>query len=163
MRVLGLDPGATTGWGVIELPGASSGLPRVVACGSFRVENERAGDDALADLLDALPLDSVIAVECIEGMAYPAKGGGIVPSLLRAKGVEARMRRTCDIWLAPRRTLDLPAGVWKRALFGKNNVDDSLVARLLPMHLRDIPRTNEHARDALGLAVAAGKRTWRRF
>ena len=159
-QVLGIDPGVTTGWGVIELATPTS-TPRALRWGTFRAEHERDVDRHLRDLLDALPLHALIGVEQIEGVAYSGKGAGIVPNLLHAKGIESRIRARADIWLAPRFTVDLPANAWKRILCGRGNADDKLVAQRLPLHLVGLGKSNEHARDALGLAVVVARRMMR--
>lgn len=151
MIVLGLDPGATTGWARVLLEYGKR--PKVLDCGTFRAPTARVGGESFAAVLKKEEPCTVFAVETLAGIAFPTKGGGIVGSLIAAAKVEERLR--CYAERFPHGGVhDLTAHQWRQALCGKRAATSHQIADALALRVQMPKRTNEHVRDAIGIAVA---------
>lgn len=154
MIVLGLDPGVKLGWARVEL--AHGKRPVVLSCGKSVCSSTGETDEVIGGLLDGTPIGAVIAIETLKGIAFPAKGASIVGSLIAAAKVEERVRVRCQDW-THRGCYDLTAGDWRVAVVGRRSPSDAQVAAALKLACANLPRTNEHARDAIGVAIAVAK------
>lgn len=151
MIVVGLDPGATTGWARVRLEHGKR--PIVLDCGTFHEPTARLAGERFGELLDALPPDTRYAIETLAGIAFPMKGGGIVGSLIAAAKVEERLRTLVD-QRAHSGVYDLTAHQWRQSLCGKRAATTQQIADALALGVAMPKRTNAHVRDAIGVAVA---------
>lgn len=154
MITLGLDPGVTTGYGVVSVE--PSKRPRVLDAGSTRLT----GYD-LGHALYALGMRhgvELVAVERIVGVSFAGRKSNVA-ALVDAADVAGLLRgymlaRGCNITTTT-------ALEWRKALVGNAHASDAEVARTLGMRMT-LPRTNAHARDAIGVAVFCGMRAGRK-
>jgi len=157
--VLGVDPGGTIGWCVLDCS-TTGAQPALVKAGSTR------------DPLE-VPWRSygvaLVAVELPEGF-YPSAarkgtGGAVLArtaeGLIEAARIGARILGRAEE--AGLRVLEVAAPDWRRALGvragGRRAQDvDQQVARAVPDHVRGWPpRSNAHVRDAAGVALFAAR------
>ena len=151
MIVLGLDPGVTTGWARVRLEHGKR--PVVLDCGTFRSESARHAGKQFEVALAALPTSTLYAIETLAGIAFPAKGGGIVGALIAAAKVEERLRVLAE-QSAHGGVYDLTAHQWRQAVVGKRAATTQQIADALALRVVMPKRTNAHVRDAIGVAVA---------
>jgi Holliday junction resolvasome RuvABC endonuclease subunit len=92
-----------------------------------------------------------IALEQVAGYAYEAKR---TAQLIATSRVEGMIGAGAYSFRVP--LVEVAASTWRKALCGKGNADGHAIARALATWVVGMPtRTNEHVRDALGLAVVA--------
>ena len=170
MIVLGVDPGATIGLALLDVPaawvrGAASrhGKARVVAVGSVRPEGASAPMAVRAWLASALEkhpelgaeLSTVLDVVGIErpsGYAYSAARVGPLLDAAWQGGEIVGWAATAK--LAPT-VATVPAGDWRRLVVGTPSARDAQVAVALESWVVGLGRTNAHGRDAIGVAIGA--------
>jgi len=157
--VLGVDPGVTIGWCVLACS-PTGAQPGLVAAGSTR------------DPLE-VPWRSygvaLVAVELPEGF-YPSaarKGVGGAELASKAAGIIGAARVGARLLgraeEAGLRVLEVAAPDWRRALgvrTGGRRAEDvgQQIKRAIKLHVRGWPdRSNEHARDAAGVALFAAR------
>lgn len=163
MIVLGLDPGSLrSGYSIIH---ATGGHGRPIAASFLRggeIESEpEAWRETVRSTIHTAHIYSsslCVAVEWVEGIAFPAKGAGIVPHLVSSAAVAGGVA-----WMA----LAMGVGVrkisardWRRTLFAKpQSSDQEIKAKLPGLFQSGWPkRSNVHVRDAAGCALACA---WR--
>jgi Holliday junction resolvasome RuvABC endonuclease subunit len=99
-----------------------------------------------------------VAVEKTQGVAYGAKGAGIVPHLIscaRADAMICENARHLGVLV-----VELTAVEWRKQVCGRPNAKDSQVKTAIAQLVRNWPRvSNPHHRDAAGVALAASWRT----
>jgi Holliday junction resolvasome RuvABC endonuclease subunit len=165
MLILGVDPGRTTGWALLEVGRAIDGA-RVVRAGLFRFDEDEQPEawvpsrDA-PELWAAAVESDVLAVESPDRCHVRAASGGVTPSmvagLLLAKGLACVLSA-----VYPARAMHCPAETWRKVIVGRANASDAQIAaalaRLCRAGLLAMPsRTNAHVRDAIGVALWAAK------
>lgn len=148
MRILSVDPGSTSaGWSIItQSPRAR---PQFVAGGTCPVT-----PSALSELLaDHAPVD-VLAIETIE--IYGAQGMAVrMRDLAKTSGAAELLRGLAFGKGIP--VLGITASEWRLAVIGKRSPSDAEVKRTVTSLVDGLPRTNEHVRDATGLAILAAR------
>lgn len=153
-RILAFDPGSTrSGWCLVVSNDARPVVVDFVAAG----EVDSTSPEVCALLGELQP--GVVAVEVLRGIAYPAKGAGIVGNLASASfaaGLIAGLATpVCD-----EAVVEMTAREWRGSVLGKPNASDQAIAVVVPRLVRGWPkRSNVHERDAGGLALAVA---WRR-
>lgn len=157
MIVLGLDPGAQTGWCVLEASGGTAPLPwqfRYVNGGSIRFELEVDSNEAKRQagaLMNRCAPDLVV-VEWVAGIAFPSKGAGIVPNLISAAGVAGWLFGVAQSWCA---TKMLTARQARSLVFGKSNASDVQIGLQVTQRIQNWPRrSTSHVKDAAVVAMA---------
>ena len=170
MIVLGIDPGATIGLALLDVPdtwrrGAPSraGKARVVAVGAVRA----VGGSALRpvyDWLDAarakilpgaptgLPRLDVVGIERPMGYAYQAARVGPLLDAAWQGGEFAGWATHAGIATM---VAAVPAGDWRRLVVGTPSARDAQVAAALGSWVVGLGRSNAHGRDAIGVAIGA--------
>ena len=145
MRALGLDPGASTGFAVIER----------IRCGcGVHVASGVLGRDARAHQLDLL-LDvhrpELVGIEEPSGYAFAAAR---VKDLLEASRITGELAATSRA--RGYRVVTASAAAWRKALCGRGSATDAAVKQMLGLRVAELPtRTSTHARDAAGVAIWA--------
>lgn len=144
MRCLGIDPGANVGIGIVD---TLSRAEFQWVHGTLLSRSSRAHH--LAMILDEYRPD-LVAVESPEGFAYEHVRGrdllfaGRVAGELKGRAAERGYH-----------VLEAPAPTWRKAVCGNGRASDAVIARVLGMRVRDMPRTNAHVRDGVGVAAWA--------
>ncbi len=147
MIILALDPGSTmTGWAKVDVRGAR---PRPITLTFLGGGHAESSSPAIGPLMhDA----DIVAVEKIEGIAYAAKGGGIVGALVASSSIAGGIA-----WLARERghrVVEMTARAWRGLVLGRPQASDQQIKAAIPGLIHGMPKTsNCHVRDALGLAV----------
>lgn len=152
MIVLGYDPGASLGYALVD----TGEPPRVIWCGA-------ASRDAvdLARALDTGVTVDLVAIERVETVYSRARfGASMATALVAAARVEQRLADCAERRGWP--VLYVTAGDWRRAIAGSRTASDARIKRALTLRFGDVlPRTNAHARDAIGVALY-GAAVWGR-
>lgn len=145
MRAIGIDPGAETGIAVMELrPGA-----RFRWLDHVRL-NPKAPALHLALLINIWTPD-VVAVEVPSGYVFEHQRGKDLLATGVLAGELIDRARTSGV-----EVVRASASTWRKALTGKGNAGDDLVRTALERRTDNMPkRSNEHARDAAGVAAYA--------
>ena len=170
MIVLGIDPGATIGLALLDVPAAwvrgaasRSGKARVVAVGSARPEGAATQIAVRAWLASALEkhpelgaepstvLD-VVGIERPSGYAYSAARVGPLLDAAWQGGELAGWAANSHLATT---VATVPAGDWRRLVVGTPSARDAQVAAALGSWVVDLGRTNAHGRDAIGVAIGA--------
>lgn len=157
IRVLAFDPGKHLGFSVIHYHRADI-RPLFLNGGEISPTPE-----VIGEVFERyVQRGDLVAIEGEEpGKAKPAhkirKGGRVVDisgplqDMMRVAGLiqGIAVGRGCDVvWM--------PARKWRRALTGRANASDQLVATKLPLFVGGLPvKTNEHLRDAIGVGYGA--------
>ena len=143
--VLGIDPGAVTGWCLLDL---APSRPRWLDGGSFR--------GPLA-WLPMWSLAEFVAVESVAGV-FPRAGfgTGMATALLHAAELGGRILGQCQVRGVA--TQQASALEWRRGIVGSAQASDARVKAVLELRVDAMPRTNAHARDAAGVALFCGQR-----
>lgn len=158
---LGLDPGPTkTAWSLIEM--GPNGMAHYVGSGMLLSTDP---DAFRAKLAGAASVGALVAVELPTAL-HPRAGADPANLFARSKQLLATMKVGASIATEARsaglEVVELSAGQWRHALTGKNNASNPLIERAVRMFTTGFPtKSNEHVRDALGLAIVAA-RTGRR-
>ncbi len=149
--LLGVDPGlAATGWGVLEADGT------VLACGTVRTAPGPVGArllqivDALRTLLRQHPIQEAALEELFMGrnrtsVIGVAEARGVILVELAAAGVPVHEYKPAQV---------------KAALTGYGMADKGQIARMLALQARVPSRLDQHAVDAVAIALchARGRR-----
>ena len=142
MRILGFDPGpTTTAWTPIEVEGQR--VRRWLDHGVVRHPVE------IADQLHRQLPGTLIAVETPSGYVFEHARGRALLDTARVAG-EIFGIATSLGWRVER----LSAQEWRKAVVGRANASDGHVRGALAVLIRNMPRTNNHQRDAAGCALA---------
>lgn len=155
MRALGIDPGPTSlGWALVDV------TPRErtwLRGGTWDTEDL----PDFVEVMRAARLD-LVAVEVPNGIYRPrSREMGQAIRELRARGMQ--LAQTMGVAMqyvgafrgAGMRVVEISASDWRRGVVGKSSPTDAQVAAVLERIVMGMPRTNAHARDALGCALAA--------
>jgi hypothetical protein len=153
IRVVAFDPGPVwCGFAIAELSAAYRGMVRYGDGGRCQSTME-----AVRHVLEAAlpPPNSaarlIVAVEQPEGFIHQHARGPQILETARVGGEIGRQAELLGLEVAR-----LPASRWRHALVAKNNASDALIKRACQMFVIGLPvRTNNHVRDALGLAIVA--------
>lgn len=166
MIVIGVDPGRSTGWAMLDCSKSKATVIRhgVLEFGEDETPEAWASDGSADQwvggffgVCDAFTL----AVESPAVVRPRAASGGVTPSmttgLLFTKGVAVALAASSARWCAFRHC---EAAAWRKRVAGKPNASDTEVkAALLRLvrvgQLAELPRTNCHVRDAIGVALWA--------
>lgn len=155
-RVLAFDPGPRECWYARAALG-DRGMVIFVDAGMVH-----SSDDAgIASLMTSATEEprALVAVE-VPSALHPRAGATPANLFARSKQLMATARAAQRIEdAAHARALDvleLSAGQWRHALVRKNNASNALIKRAVTLFSIGLSkRTNEHQRDALGLAIVA--------
>lgn len=152
MIVLGFDPGAWTGYAVVDL---STSMPQVIQAGKVRAD-EMGGVDFIDKAMRGLELKvDLVAVEKV-AFVYPRAGfsTSMATAIASATRVEGRILEAALNRQIP--TKVCAAAEWRRALTGSPSPSDALVKSTLSLRIQSEQRLNAHSRDAVGVAVFCG-------
>ena len=151
MIVLGFDPGSrSSGWARLDVRGCA---PAPVVP-TFLEGGEVESDFFAVGALFRATSSDLVAVEWLEGIAYPIRNPGIVAQLLASSAAASRIETLARV--AERKTSRVPAVKWRHLLCGRGNADDKLVKLAVERLVYGMPpRSNVHVRDAVGCAVGA--------
>ena len=144
MIVLGYDPGAATGWSVVDC--SKPAAPRLV---SFGVA-DGAPEELPVGAIGLVAVETVVSVYSRERF-----GAGMATALVNAARIEGRI-----IEMAKRAgiaVVQCTAGDWRKALTGKRAPSDAEVKARLGLRLA-LPRCSAHVRDAVGVAIYCAER-----
>ena len=155
MIVLGFDPGAWTGYAVVDL---SPRLPMVLQSGKLRgdqMDGSELIDAATKGLNVALDL---IAVEKVIGV-YPRAGFSppMATALANATRIEGRILEAASHRRIHSSTCS--ASEWRYAILGDARPSDALVKSALDRRVQSRGKMNAHSRDAVGTALFCGMRS----
>lgn len=158
-RVLGIDPGATIGVAMLDVGSARASL---VACAKWDDGNDESlVETALRAIVHGGP--EIVAIERVsavhgaarmgssyaEGLARCNWIGGLLAGLAHARG---------------KRVVTCSAAEWRSALCTSRVASDGEVKQMVRIRVPNWPaKSNEHERDAAGVALWAGLETWRRM
>jgi len=150
MNLLAIDPGEKAcGFAIVRLEG-----PRTRWLGGGKIDATRAGFQNLLNgaLLTRCLGADVVALEDVSGFIHePFRG----PHLLATAKVLGGIAWECE--REGLRVVELTARAWRKTLCGKANASDGVIADAVRANVVDMPTSsNEHVRDALGLAIVAG-------
>jgi Holliday junction resolvasome RuvABC endonuclease subunit len=153
VKLLHFDPGANTGWALVEEVGSKIVLLKT---GTFHFDSTTFSLDAFAPLAEA----DAVSIETIQ-FVYPKEFQA------NRKGIPARMatnlvetgRLEVRIEMEARRrgktVLTFAERAWRQRIFGWD-ADASAVKKRLTLLMMNVPvRSNEHERDAMGGALYA--------
>jgi hypothetical protein len=171
--IIGVDPGKATAWTALHV---EDGRPAVVsAFGVLDFDDDETPEEwamgpAREWLSDRcwvteqiLARDTLVAVETPSRVHLRAASGGITPSmasgLLFVKGIAVALASAVA-------SLDgvsfayCDAATWRKRVVGRPNASDAQVKAALERAVRakqlaELPRTNCHVRDAIGVALWA--------
>ena len=154
--IVGLDPGgATSGYGVLHV-GGTPAQPVFRCLSTGEIESSGEALDRFLNRCDPFNAATarIIAVERAGGHAFaPGRGGARVAALLAASEIaglfiENARARGCDV-------VPLTARQWRHVVIGDPSPEDSSIKIVIHRLVRGLPTlTNNHNRDALGVAVA---------
>lgn len=147
MLVLGIDPGATIGLALIEVP--ARGRPRWVWHGDTRDH-----DDPVAWAMDASAIvPQAIAIEELDGYVYEQARGAALIKTARLEG-----RIVVQVTALGFTPVGMSRAQWRRAICGNGQANDARVKAALSLQVLDMPkRTNAHVRDAAGVAIVGAR------
>lgn len=155
VRVLGIDPGKRIGVALLDV-GARQAVQ--VALGEWLGDTD---EDLVSTRLllgtwlrthnpDLVAVERVVHVHgssrmgssYAEGLAWSNWVGGELAGLARALGAQV---------------VTIAAGSWRAGLAGSRTASDAQIARAIRLRVPSWPmKSNEHQRDAAGVALAAG-------
>lgn len=148
MRVLAFDPGAEIGWAALDHTGKL-----LDSYGSTRGMNHV--EQILSDFSRVASAADIVAVERNPFFATGQRAfnpsplidaafvGGTIKGLAMGHGLTV---------------VEASAHQWRQAIVGKRTANDAEVKAALLRIMPGLPRCNAHVRDAIGLALYAGKR-----
>lgn len=154
MLVLGVDSGAHLGWCLLEAGARARWVASGVAS-DVRVEtDELCFDDARVPLTGP-KAPSLIAVEVILRVYQRERfGPSMATAIANAERVGGRVLGVAEARGIATERVTAPA--WRKALTGRANADDALIAHVIRVRVLDWPkRSANHARDAAGVALFA--------
>lgn len=151
MIVLACDPGATTGWAIVDMTGAR---PRIVSCGHWRAKPE-----TLTEMHEiATEHFDLVAVESVQKMYYRDRfSAAMATAIQNATRIEERI-------LAAARARNIPTAICtaaeaRAAIAGARNASDARIKMALQRQVDGLPkRTSSHARDAIVTGIFCGRR-----
>lgn len=155
MNVLGIDPGATCGWALVDF--AFPKTPRFVIGGAAVCVQLGLGDVfAFADArgtqafmarheIDLVAIETVgrvfpragFGTDMATAIANASKLGGRILGAAEARGIE---------------TAECEANEWRQKLGAGRGASDAEVKRALALRI-ELPRCSAHVRDAVGVAL----------
>lgn len=148
MRVMGIDPGATHGAALIELPEGRGQADYI----------EHASTRDLDELLRLLTAwePELVGCESVTTVYSRARfGAGMATALLNAERAVGDLRNECRKLAVP--FVSVRAAAWRKLLTGNGSVGDQYIKSAVMLWVRGWPkRSNAHARDAAGVAFWAG-------
>jgi Holliday junction resolvasome RuvABC endonuclease subunit len=147
LLVMAFDPAITSAtWAALHVAGRAISF---AAGGEVPIDLQA---DELRGLLARLGPD-VVAVEC------PAKAifaSARAPSVMRSTRASGWLEGAC-VMAGASAVLTVSANTWRTLLVGKGNADDERIACAVNARVVGLPkRTNNHLRDAVGLAAVVG-------
>ena len=148
--MIGVDPGETTAWGLVE------GDRRALALGELTYDHEGAH---LARLIAEWHPVAVV-VEVVKRVHPVMRKGRSGISTTQAMALYAAGRRAERVIGAARaagvQVIEASAEEWRAAVVGKAQADNAMIDRVLRVRLLGFPaprKSNNHERDALGIAT----------
>lgn len=151
MIILGIDPGPTTcGVAWIDLDRYDA---RLIDKGKID-----STPDAIVGAIGKHGPLLVLALEQPAGYAYSLERSRDLIETARVGGVIAGIAGSLRIEIDT-----ATASEWRRAIVGKGNASDKLIGQVIPRQIKGWPsRSNNHERDAAGVALFIGRRSfWR--
>jgi len=150
---LGIDPGATTAWALLEVGAARA---------SFVSKGSTTAGVAICALeqimRDHRPLVAIERVVNVHGSAR--MGSSYAEGLVHAAWIGGELAGIAHVIGC--RVETVQAGVWRQALCTSRVASDGEVKQMVRLRVPDWPpKSNEHERDAAGVALWAGLETWR--
>lgn len=152
LRVLGIDPGRRVGVALLEM--TKAGHASGVRLATWTDESDsRLSDELLREVMRA-DID-VVGVERVERVHGSARmGSSYAEGLARGNwigGLLAGLARAQQV-----RVVTVEAREWRQALVGSRTASDAQVASMVRLRVANWPRrSNEHERDAAGVAIWA--------
>lgn len=150
--VLGIDPGAgvdgTTGWAIVDV--------RATPRPTWR-DGGRCTPAEMRRKLEGASV-SLVVIERPKALHNPAANGAVIECTWVGGELAGWIRR------GGVEVVEVGPEAWRMALIGRprrGTNRDKLVASVLDARVAGIPRTNVHARDALGVALV-GWEMWAR-
>jgi Holliday junction resolvasome RuvABC endonuclease subunit len=153
--VLGVDPGATTGWALVKVSLSVSGS-QWLAAGAER-EPSNVLSVMRGSMLTAGERIELVAIETI-GTVFPRArfGAGMAKDLARASRIGGELAGAAKVMGLT--VAEVEAAAWRRALTGRGAPKDRLVKLALGMVIKLPARSNAHERDAAGVALHCARR-----
>ena len=155
--ILGFDPGSKrSAYGLIEVAGTRA-QPRFSFLATGDIESSGPAADEFFARCAPLQASAgqIVAVEVVQGKIYGDKGAGIAADLFECKGADAMLCENVR-WRGIH-LVRLPAVRWRKAVANNAHATDPEIKAAVARLLRGLPeRTNNHGRDALGIAIAVG-------
>lgn len=149
-RVIGVDPGETTAWGLVE------GDRCALALGELLYDHEAAHLTRL--IAEWHPV--AVIVEVVRRVHPVMRKGRSGISTTQAMALYAAGRRAERVIMAAHykgvQVIEASAEEWRAAVVGKAQADNATIDRVLRTRLRNFPaprKSNNHERDALGIAT----------
>lgn len=148
IRVLGFDPGSKQcGWSLADCTGPR---PIYLDGGECAATWEETGDIMSRCAPTMIAIESIVIYGAsddrhtfrMKALAETAYVAGLIHGAARSRA----------LWVT-----ELAARDWRKRLIGSPHSTDARIKSTLQVLVANLPkRTNEHVRDALGLAIAAG-------
>ena len=147
IRILGIDPGPKQcGFASLYLDDGN------VRFGSVDIVQSNHLD--VARWMGSLFSWDIVAIERPRGIAFNAKGGGVVPALMDTAFVAG----LCAGIAGNRTVVTATANEWRKAIVGKAAATDAQVKVAISRLVKGWPtRSNSHHRDAAGIACFAAR------
>ena len=149
-RVIGVDSGETTAWGLVE------GDRCALALGELDYGHE--GEHLTRLIAEWHPV--AVAVEVVKRVHPVVRKGRSGISTTQAMALYTTGRRAerviCAAKAAGVQVVEVAAEEWRAAVVGKARADNAMIDRVLRVRLRNFPaprKSNNHERDALGIAT----------
>ena len=153
MIILGFDPGAWTGFAIIDM---RESTPVVIHAGKIRAE-ALDGRELIEKALGVIAPPSLVAVEKIVSV-YPRAGFStpMATAIANATRIEGRILEAASNHKM--KSACCTAKEWRAALLGDAQPTDAMVKSVLERRLKYLGRVSAHARDAAGVALFCGLR-----
>lgn len=153
MIALGIDTGANTAWALVDVPRYAP-MPAVKAVGMLG-RGDRAAE--LRALINAaiLPIECVGIEHVVTVFPRERFGAAMASNLVAAAVVVGELKNECSH--AALQAKLVTAGEWRKAIIGNARATDKDISQWLGLAVYCNHRTNEHTRDAIGVAIYAAR------
>lgn len=156
--IAAFDPGAHCGVAVVAINDIGALPPRVVLCQALPSDGSGGTPESL--LASMTPKPDLVALESVKAI-YPRARFGVsmANAIQEATRMEERLAACAKELGIP--SVRYTAAEWRRWLTTRANPSNAVIHRALRHASRvlDLPkRSNEHGRDALGLALFAAQK-----
>lgn len=163
MKALAFDPGKHAGWAVADL--AAAGARGVaVACGILDRGIADGRDERVAEGIDLIArhCPDLVLVETVDFVVARERfGADMAGHLVRAARLGGRLfQAAIDHGFEAQ---EVSAEEWRRALTGTGQPENKAIAEVIRLRYANWPaKSNNHERDAAGLALYGADRAMRR-